>query len=128
MGSGEYLYGMSPTTMESLQTGTSTHEEREMATLSPYNQHPVSTSSINNPSQTAPPSGGLGHIPYVMPMLNMTSFMSVRHQLDESNHEMVNMLTQQMTTLFNPLNQNTNQFYELLANQIGRRADFFGAP
>ncbi|WJX34091.1 hypothetical protein P8452_22239 [Trifolium repens] len=48
--------------------------------------------------------------------------------MDESNHDMVNMLTQQIGTVFNPLIQNTNQSYQLLANQMGRIADFFGAP
>lgn len=54
--------------------------------------------------------------------------MSVRQQMDESNHEMVNALTQQIGTMFNPLIHNTNQNYQMLANQIGRIDDFFGAP
>src|SRR6266487_241654 len=48
--------------------------------------------------------------------------------MDESNHEMVNMLTQQIGTIFNPLFQTTNNSYQLLANQMGRMTDFFGAP
>lgn len=47
--------------------------------------------------------------------------------MDESNHEMVNMLTQQIGTVFNPLIQNTNWSYELLANQMGLIVDLFGA-
>lgn len=54
--------------------------------------------------------------------------MTLRQHMDESNLEMVNTLTQQMGTIFNPLITNTNQTYELLANQIGRIADFFGTP
>lgn len=54
--------------------------------------------------------------------------MSIRQQMDKSNQEMVNMLTQQIVTMFNPLIQNTNQSYELLANQMGQIANFFGAP
>lgn len=48
--------------------------------------------------------------------------------MEETNHEMVNMLTQRIGTMFNPLIQNTNQSYELLANQMGRIDDLFGAP
>ncbi|XP_058778195.1 uncharacterized protein LOC131652365, partial [Vicia villosa] len=46
----------------------------------------------------------------------------------ESNHEMVNALTQQMGTIFTPMINNTNQSYEILARQVARIADFFGAP
>ncbi|XP_058724676.1 uncharacterized protein LOC131596119, partial [Vicia villosa] len=46
----------------------------------------------------------------------------------ESNHEMVNALTQQMGTVFTPMINNTNQSYEILAGQMARIADFFGAP
>ncbi|XP_058727724.1 uncharacterized protein LOC131599348, partial [Vicia villosa] len=48
--------------------------------------------------------------------------------MDESNHEMVNALTQQMGTVFTPMINNTNQSYEILAGQMARIADFFGAP
>lgn len=48
--------------------------------------------------------------------------------MDESSHKMVKMLTQQIGTMFNPLIQNTNHNYKLLANQMGQIVDFFGAP
>jgi hypothetical protein len=54
--------------------------------------------------------------------------MSLRQQIDESNHEMVNLLTHQIGTVFNPLIQNTNDSYQMLAYQMGRIADFFGTP
>jgi len=38
--------------------------------------------------------------------------------MDESNHEMVNMLTQQIGTVFNSLIQNTNQSYQMLATYL----------
>lgn len=41
---------------------------------------------------------------------------------------MVNMLTQQIGTMFNCLIQNTNQSYQILAPQIGRITYFFGIP
>ncbi|XP_058776003.1 uncharacterized protein LOC131650309, partial [Vicia villosa] len=46
----------------------------------------------------------------------------------ESNHEMVNALTQQMGTVFTPMINNTNQSYEILAGQMAKIADFFRAP
>ncbi|WJX53646.1 hypothetical protein P8452_39618 [Trifolium repens] len=48
--------------------------------------------------------------------------------MDESNHDMVNILTQQIGTVINPLIQNTNDSYQMLAYQMGRIADFFGTP
>jgi len=45
--------------------------------------------------------------------------------MDESNHEMVNMLTQQIATIFNHLIQNTSQSYQALATQTGRITYFF---
>ena len=54
--------------------------------------------------------------------------MLYRQQTDESNHEMVNLLTQQIGTMFNPLIQSTNQSYQALATQMGRIEDFFASP
>src|ERR1044072_8177699 len=48
--------------------------------------------------------------------------------MDESNHEMVNTLTRQIGDVFNPLITNTNKSYQLLAQQMGRIAEFFGTP
>ncbi|CAJ2638053.1 unnamed protein product [Trifolium pratense] len=60
--------------------------------------------------------------------LTTASVLSLRQQMDESNHEMVNLLTQQIGTVFNPLIQNTNESYQMLAFQMSRIADFFGTP
>ncbi|XP_057432080.1 uncharacterized protein LOC130724824 [Lotus japonicus] len=49
---------------------------------------------------------------------------SIRQQIDESKYNMVNMLTQHMSTMINSLIQNTQH----LAQQLGRIADVFGAP
>ena len=48
--------------------------------------------------------------------------------MDESNHEMVNLLTQQIGTVFNPLIRDTNRSYQALTTQMGRIADFFAPP
>ncbi|XP_027343100.1 uncharacterized protein LOC113855668 [Abrus precatorius] len=53
---------------------------------------------------------------------------SMRQQMDESNHEMVNMLTHQMTAVFNLIMETTNTSYQILAEQMRRIADVFGAP
>ncbi|KAK2435564.1 hypothetical protein QL285_020611 [Trifolium repens] len=60
--------------------------------------------------------------------LTIASVLSLRQQMDESNHDMVNLLTQLIGTVFNPLIQNTNDSYQMLAYQMGRIADFFGTP
>jgi hypothetical protein len=54
-----------------------------------------------------------------VPALNTTSLMSLRQQMDDSNHDMVNLLTQQIGTVFNHLIQNTNKNHQMLATQMG---------
>lgn len=54
--------------------------------------------------------------------------MSMKKQMDKSNNEIINMLNQQIGTVFNTLIQNTNKSYELLAKQMGRIDYLFGAP
>lgn len=52
----------------------------------------------------------------------------IRQLMDESNHEMVQMLANQMGTILNPLIQNTTQMNQQMAVQMTRVADFFGVP
>lgn len=52
----------------------------------------------------------------------------MRQHINESNHNIVNTLTQQMGTIFNPLIQNTNQSYRQLETQMSRISYFFGTP
>lgn len=49
-------------------------------------------------------------------------------QMDDSNHDMMNMMTQQIVTTFNPMIENTNNTYQVLARHMGRISDVFGAP
>jgi len=44
----------------------------------------------------------------------------------ESNHDMVNLLTQQIGIVFSPLIQDTNNSYQALSTQMERIANFFG--
>ena len=48
--------------------------------------------------------------------------------MEESNHEMVNMVTQQIGTVINPLIRDTNTSYERLSAQMERMANYFDAP
>jgi len=48
--------------------------------------------------------------------------------MDESNHEMLNLLTQQIGTVFNPLIRDTNRSYQALTTQMGKILDFFIPP
>lgn len=75
--------------------------------------HPYLASgyAVNNLGRMAQPPGGLRHIPPGMSFLTNNSLQSMRQQMDESNHEMVNMLTHQIDTMLNPIIQNTNHSY-----------------
>jgi len=70
--------------------------------FTPFNTHSHSSSSIF--CKNAPPA------------LTTKSIMLFRQQMNDSDHEMVNLLTQQIGMVFNPLIQNTNQGYQALAS------------
>jgi hypothetical protein len=63
-----------------------------------------------------------------IPVLTTDSMNLLRQQMDESNHEMVNLLTQQIGTVFNPLIRDTSRSYQALTTQIERIADCFAPP
>jgi len=48
--------------------------------------------------------------------------------MEESNHEMVNMVTQQIGTMINPLIRETKSSYQMLSAHMERIANYFGAP
>jgi len=58
--------------------------------------------------------------------LTNASLMVLRQQIEDTNHEIINMLTQQIGTVFNPLIQQTHNRYQTLTDQMGRIVDFFG--
>ncbi|XP_050914599.1 uncharacterized protein LOC127129461 [Lathyrus oleraceus] len=62
-----------------------------------------------------------------MPLLN-TSVAVLRQQMDDNNHELVNMLTNQMGTIFNPVIQDSPETNRQVANQLTRLCNFLGAP
>lgn len=63
-----------------------------------------------------------------MSILTTNYMMALRQQMDESNLDMVSLLTRQMGTKVNPLIKNMIQSYQQLATQMTRIADFFGTP
>jgi hypothetical protein len=85
--------------------------------------------NMENPTMFSPSRSVVGNQGRGIPQtLTNTSILSLRQQMDESNHEMVNTLTQQLGIVINPLIQNTNDSYQMLTNQMSQIADFFGAP
>ncbi|XP_050918790.1 uncharacterized protein LOC127136249 [Lathyrus oleraceus] len=62
-----------------------------------------------------------------MPLSN-TSIAALRQQMDGSNHELVNMLTNQMGIVFNPVIQESAETNRQVANQLTRLCNFLGAP
>jgi len=69
-------------------------------------------------------------VPSLNPQQTLTnaSLDALRKQMEDSNHEMVNILTRQIGTVFNPLIRDTHNSYLALSDQMGRIVDFFGAP
>ena len=51
---------------------------------------------------------------------------TVRQQMDESNHDMVHMITQQMNTVIQPLIESTNNTCNTLARQVGHLTEVLG--
>jgi hypothetical protein len=63
-----------------------------------------------------------------LPPLTTDSMNVLRQQMDESNHEMVNLLIQQIGTVFNPLIREKNRSYQAITTQMGRITDFLPPP
>ncbi|XP_016192812.1 uncharacterized protein LOC107633726 [Arachis ipaensis] len=61
-------------------------------------------------------------MPSNQPSQTVGSLASIRQQMDESHHDLVNMLTHQMVTVLNSLLENTNTRIEQLNRQVNRIA------
>ena len=61
-------------------------------------------------------------MPYNTPSNAFDSFAMFRQQIDESHHDLANMLTQQITIVLNPLIKLNNAWYEQLVWQVNRIA------
>lgn len=101
--------------MASLHSSASMYADNAMNTASHVNPYLESGFMISNIGQMAQPPRGIACIPPRILSLTSNSLQSVIQQIDKSNHEIVNMLTQQIGAMFNPLISNTNHSYQQLA-------------
>lgn len=93
----DYPYGMPTAMMAGLHSHASMFADNNATIVSLLNLYATSSPVINWSNNTT-----------VMHTLTTNSMMFIRKQMDESNHEMVNMFTQQISTVFSPLIHNTN--------------------
>ena len=63
-----------------------------------------------------------------MPSLTNASTAILRQQMDERNHDMVQMLAQTLSTVLNPLIQKTTHLNQQMTAQMTRMDEFFGVP
>lgn len=119
---------MPTTMMVGLHTYDLTFSDNAATIASPFNPYLALGSAISNTCRNGKPQGGFRYAPSGMPTFTTDYVATMRQKMDESNHEIVNMLTQQIGTMLNPLIQNTIQSYQQLAHQVGRSADFLGLP
>src|SRR4030065_930686 len=111
MNHGNPPYGMPFSYMSGLQTNASAYTGNSNSTFAP-SFGSMSNFLIQN-SQS---------------MLTTASLRALRQQMEENNNELVNALTLQMGTVFNPLLRDTTNVYQTLNTQMERIANFFGAP
>lgn len=119
----KHPYGMPTSTMTSLHNTTSTFTKHVGNTPLPLQG---SNLAINNMVRISQPLG----MGFTIQTSNLTNHYAavIRQQIDESNHEIVQMLANQMNTIFNPLIQNTTQTNKQIAAQMTHIVDFFGVP
>lgn len=96
---------MQTTIMAHLQTNASRYVGNATTIPSPLNSYLALIYVISNLIRMAQPQGGLRYIPQVMSPLTTSFLLFVRQQMDKSNYDMVNMITQKIDILFNPLIQ-----------------------
>ena len=99
--------------MENVHNNASAFADQENS-FTMHNIHSLSSSSIFGRNTLA--------------VLTIDSTNVLRQQMDESNHEMVNLLTQQIGTVLSLLIRDMNRSYKTLTTQMGRIADFFDPP
>jgi len=90
-------------------------------TTSMLGLHTSQASSAQNLHAQLPPTftpGVATTFPTFQQTLTNNSLAALRQQMEESNHEMVNMVTQQIGTIINPLIRDTNSSYQMLTSQM----------
>lgn len=55
--------------------------------MSPLNTYLASGSAISNLGQMTQPQGGIEYVPQGIPTLTTSSLLSMRQQMEESNHD-----------------------------------------
>lgn len=98
----DFPYSMPTAMMAGLHGITSTYVDDNATTMSPLNPYVASESIISNLGRITQPRG-FRFAPPNASALTTNFMLSIRQQMDESNHEMVNMFTHQISTLLNPL-------------------------
>jgi hypothetical protein len=116
----EQTYGMPTSMMANLQNVGSTFSEPTTNINSPVQGSGINVGRTNQAS-------GLRH-PVQLSTLTNNFTAAWRQQMDESNHEMVQMLTQTLATVLNPLIQNTTQSNQQMKTQVARMSEFLGIP
>ena len=91
---------MQPSMMAKIQNSASVFADKANP-FTTHNAHGASSSNIFGRNS--------------LPASITNSIRSLRQQMDENNHGMVNFLTQQIGTMFNPFIQDTNRSYQALA-------------
>lgn len=97
--------------------------------------------NVSSPLQGSAPGGSRGNQSRIMPNqlvvppLTNTSVEVLREQMDDSNHDLVHMLTNQMGNVFNPIMQESakTKRHSVETNrqviaQLTRLCNFLGAP
>jgi hypothetical protein len=93
------MYGMPTTMMANVHNSASAFADQANP-FTMHNAHSPSSSSIFGRNS--------------LPQLTTYSMNLFKQQMDESNHEMVNLLTQQIGTMFNTLIRDTTRSYQAL--------------
>lgn len=99
----DYPYSKPTAMMEILQSHASMFVGNATKIASPINPHLASGSAISNSGRMPQPQGGFKYVPPRMSALTINSLVSMRKQMDESNHEIMSMFIQHIGIVFHPL-------------------------
>ena len=110
------------------QTATSMSQPQISSALVGFNGQGIGVAGSSNPTPFRQERMNLGpvfpnmsrDIPQSITGPTVNSLASFRQQMDESNHEMVHMFTQQMGAVITPIMEMTNNTCNALARQMAR--------
>lgn len=99
--------------MESMHPSMSVYSENVIATSSPFNQYLAPASTMGSFDQLGQPPWVMGYFPpYGVLSLTNNPLQVMRQLMDESNHDMVHTIMQQISNMFISLIENTNMSYQ----------------